>query len=84
MRVYPHLCSALRPAEKKMEWSFASQKGYSIANVSDGLMAAILSSRRDGAIVARHEVPGTAPPKKSRPVGYGLIRACVRTDFDLK
>ena len=39
-------------------------------------------SRRDGAIVARHEVPGTAPPQKSRPVGYGLICAGVRTDFD--
>jgi branched-chain amino acid transport system ATP-binding protein len=26
-------------------------------------------SRRDGAIVAWHEVPGTAPPQKSRPVG---------------
>jgi hypothetical protein len=24
-------------------------------------------------IVAWHEVPGTAPPQKSRPVGYGLI-----------
>jgi len=32
-------------------------------------------SRRDGAIVAWHEVPGTAPPQKSRPVGYGVIRA---------
>src|SRR4029077_15201672 len=39
-------------------------------------------SRRDGAIVAWHEVPGTAPPQKSRPVGYGVIRAGVRTDFD--
>src|SRR5580700_10717786 len=37
-------------------------------------------SRRDGAIEAWHEVPGTAPPQKSRPVGYGLIRAGVRTD----
>src|ERR1700723_2297755 len=37
-------------------------------------------SRRDGAIVAWHEVPGTAPPQKGRPVGYGLIRAGVRTD----
>jgi len=25
-------------------------------------------------------VPGTAPPQKSRPVGYGVIRAGVRTD----
>jgi hypothetical protein len=39
-------------------------------------------SRRDGAIVAWHEVPGTAPPQKSRPVGYGVIRAGVRTDSD--
>jgi hypothetical protein len=31
-------------------------------------------------IVARHEVPGTAPPQKNRPVGYGMIRAGVRTD----
>ena len=37
-------------------------------------------SRRDGAIVAWHEVPGKAPPQKSRPVGYGVIRAGVRTD----
>ena len=37
-------------------------------------------SRRDSAIVAWHEVPGTAPPKKSRPVGYGVIRAGLRTD----
>jgi hypothetical protein len=39
-----------------------------------------LQSRRDGPIVAWHEVPGTAPPQKSRPVGYGLIRAGIRTD----
>jgi hypothetical protein len=37
-------------------------------------------SRRDGAIVAWHEVPGTVPSQKSRPVGYGVIRAGVRTD----
>src|SRR5580700_6539914 len=37
-------------------------------------------SRRDGAIVAWHEVPGTGPPQKSRPVGYGVIRPGVRTD----
>src|SRR5271165_2360109 len=37
-------------------------------------------SRRDGAIVAWHEVPGTAPPQKSRPVGYGVIRAGGRAD----
>jgi hypothetical protein len=31
-------------------------------------------SRRDGPIVAWHEVPGTAdPPQKNRPVGYGMI-----------
>jgi hypothetical protein len=29
-------------------------------------------SRRDGAIVAWHEVPGAAPPRKGRPVGYGV------------
>ena len=37
-------------------------------------------SRRDGAIVAWHEVPGTTPPQKSRPVGYGVIRAGMRAD----
>jgi hypothetical protein len=37
-------------------------------------------SRRDDPIVAWHEVPGTAPPQKSRPVGYGLIRAGMRTE----
>jgi hypothetical protein len=37
-------------------------------------------SRTDGAIVAWHEVPGTASPQKSRPVGYGVIRAGVRID----
>ncbi len=31
-------------------------------------------------IVAWHEVPGTAPPQTSRPVGYGMIRADVRAD----
>jgi hypothetical protein len=30
-------------------------------------------SRRDGAIVVWHEVPGPVPPQKSRPVGYGLF-----------
>jgi hypothetical protein len=35
-------------------------------------------SRRDGAIVAWHEVPGKKRhPKKSRPVGYGVIRAAL-------
>ena len=29
-------------------------------------------SRRDGVIVAWHEVPGTTPPRKGRPVGYGV------------
>jgi hypothetical protein len=38
-------------------------------------------SRRDGAIVAWHEVPVTAPPQKSRPVGYGMIRAGSRTEI---
>jgi hypothetical protein len=38
-------------------------------------------SRRDSAIVAWHEVPGIgAPPPKTRPVEYGVIRAGVRTD----
>ncbi len=31
-------------------------------------------------IVAWHEVPGKAPPQESRPVGYGMICAGVRTD----
>jgi hypothetical protein len=30
-------------------------------------------SRRDGSIVVWHEVPGTAPHQKSRPVGHGTI-----------
>ena len=34
-------------------------------------------SRRDGAIVAWHEVPGTAATPKCRPVGNGVIRAGV-------
>ena len=34
-------------------------------------------------IVAWHEVPGTAPPQKSRPVGYGMIRAGVRVDLKI-
>src|ERR1700751_6451102 len=37
-------------------------------------------SRRDGVIVAWHEVPGKAPAQKSRPVGDGVMRAGVRTD----
>jgi hypothetical protein len=37
-------------------------------------------SRRDGTTVAWHEVPGTAPPPKTSPVGYGVISIGVRTD----
>ena len=37
-------------------------------------------SRRDDTTVAWHEVPGTAPSPKSRPVGYGVISSGVRTD----
>ena len=44
-------------------------------------MGELLSSRRDGAIVAWHEVPGTTPPQKTRPVGYGVIRPGVRADW---
>ena len=40
-------------------------------------------SRRDGATVVWHEVPGTAPPQKSRPAGYGVIRA-VCTDSKIE
>jgi hypothetical protein len=36
--------------------------------------------RRDNAIVAWHEVPGRAPPKKIRPVGSGVILAGLRID----
>jgi hypothetical protein len=39
---------------------------------------------RDRLIVAWHEVPGTVPPQKNRPVGYGLIRAGVLTDLSLR
>ena len=35
---------------------------------------------REEALVAWYEVPGTAPPQESRPVGYGVIRAGVRAD----
>jgi ABC-type sugar transport system ATPase subunit len=42
------------------------------------------ASRRDGAIVAWHEVPGTAPPQQSRPVGYGVIRAGERQNPSLQ
>ena len=38
-------------------------------------------SRRDGPIVAWHEMPGTAPPQKNRPVGHGVIRAGMRPDW---
>ena len=43
-----------------------------------------ISSQGDGMIVAWHEVPGTTPPQKSRPVGYGMIRAGVRTDLKIR
>jgi hypothetical protein len=33
-------------------------------------------------IVAWHEVPGTTPPQKNRPVGYGMIRAGVVHRFE--
>ena len=33
--------------------------------------------------VAWHEVPGKAPPQESRPVGYGVIRAGVGTDWKI-
>ena len=36
-------------------------------------------SRRDSAIVAWHECL-VQHPRKNRPVGYGMIRAGVRTD----
>jgi hypothetical protein len=47
-------------------------------NISSGIP--ILMSRRDGAIVAWHEVPREIATPKSRPVGYGVIRASVRID----
>ena len=34
-------------------------------------------------IVAWHEVPGITPPQISRPVGYGMIRAGMRTDLKI-
>jgi hypothetical protein len=63
--------------------------GYDRLSLRDGLADISLQhlakaccemSRRDGAIVARHEVPGKAPPQESRPVGYGVIRAGVGTE----
>ena len=38
-------------------------------------------SRRNRAIVAWHEVPGTSPPQESRPVGYGMILAVLPRHF---
>jgi hypothetical protein len=38
-------------------------------------------SRRDRAIVAWHEVPGTSPPQESRPIGHGMILAGVHTSI---
>jgi hypothetical protein len=38
------------------------------------------SPRRDGATVAWHEVPGTAPSQKNRPVGHGVILAGLGTE----
>jgi len=44
-----------------------------IANLVRGAwMGDRFLSRRDSTIVARHEVPGTAPPQKNRPVGHGM------------
>src|ERR1700738_1901989 len=37
-------------------------------------------SRRDGAIVAWHEVPGPAPPQKRSPGAYGVIGGGLPTD----
>jgi len=42
-------------------------------------------SRRDGAIVAWHEVPGTAPPQKSRPFvpeSCSCSSSCSLSSFD--
>ena len=36
-----------------------------------------LLSRRDGVIVARHEVPGESVHREDRPVGYAMIRTGV-------
>jgi hypothetical protein len=41
-------------------------------------------SRRDDPIVACHEVPGKAPARKSRPVGYGVIRAGMSNDSKIR
>jgi hypothetical protein len=51
-----------------------------ICTVPRNTKACYKMSWRDDAIVAWHEVPGTAQPQKTRPVGYGVIRAGVRTD----
>jgi hypothetical protein len=57
--------------------------GYSLEGVLNGARKASWAdllpeaeeaqSRRDGPIVAWHEVPGTAPPQKDRHVGHGMI-----------
>jgi hypothetical protein len=43
-------------------------------------MGGWLLSQRDSMIVAWHEVPGTGPPQKRRPVGHDVIRVGVHTD----
>ena len=67
-------CERLAVRDKRIVQNGAPKQAGSIAK------ACWAMSRRDGAIVAWHEVPGTASPQKSRPVGYGVIRAGVRTD----
>jgi hypothetical protein len=47
--------------------------GAKIRNVLGGLMPeARPQSRRDGPIVAWHEVPWNSPTQRNRPVGYGM------------
>src|SRR5271169_3201484 len=66
---------AFKSIKPRLKWN-----GPTTTQVPALAKACCEMSRRDGAIVAWHEVPGTVPPQKSRPVGYGVIRAGVRTD----
>jgi hypothetical protein len=57
-----------------------SDMTFGWCNAADGWCESCRQmSRRDCIIVAWHEVPGTARPKTSRPVGYGMIGADLMT-----
>jgi hypothetical protein len=61
------------PRKPRAEWH--EDKECLRRFVAPKAKVALPQSRRDGPIVAWHEVPGAAPSQKSRPVGYGVIGA---------